>query len=356
MADGTRKPITEIRDGDRVLTKDGPLRARGVRSSGVRRVGRLTLANGMAVRCTPDHPIFTQRGWVDAGDLTPNDFVRVARELPCGHESVPPRLPALLGYALSEGSLGYDSHFYLYSTNPDELDDMRRTLEAFDNTVARTERRRDGRAPSVRPARVDRSRPSGAVVFLFGACGLQGKGALQKRVPASVDRWNVETVAILVAKLFQGDGCIHAKTKSIFYATSSRGLSEDVQRLLLKLGIPSTVHTKHFKYRGGLRIGYTVNLLGGRNTYARFQTLVGPHLVGTKPAALTALVASYHSTKKLMARGSVDIVPAALYREPLCEATLKRFPSLKAGCRTLGVSYRLLFSDSRKRGMRRDTL
>ncbi|HEY4658695.1 MAG TPA: hypothetical protein VIH11_04215, partial [Gemmatimonadaceae bacterium] len=153
MADGTRKPITEIRDGDRVLTKDGPLRARGVRSSGVRRVGRLTLANGMAVRCTPDHPIFTQRGWVDAGDLTPNDFVRVARELPCGHESVPPRLPALLGYALSEGSLGYDSHFYLYSTNPDELDDMRRTLEAFDNTVARTERRRDGRAPSVRPAR-----------------------------------------------------------------------------------------------------------------------------------------------------------------------------------------------------------
>src|SRR5262247_3043080 len=73
MADGSRKPITEIDDGDLVLTKDGPFRALGVRSSGVRRVGRLTLANGMTLRCTPDHPIFTQRDWVNAEDLTSAD-------------------------------------------------------------------------------------------------------------------------------------------------------------------------------------------------------------------------------------------------------------------------------------------
>ena len=57
MADGFRKPITAIREGDLVLTKDGPHRARGVRPSGIRPVSRLTLANGMAVRCTVDHPL-----------------------------------------------------------------------------------------------------------------------------------------------------------------------------------------------------------------------------------------------------------------------------------------------------------
>ena len=71
MADGRHKAITEIRAGDLVLTKDGPYRARAVRPSGVRPVGRLHLANGMSVRCTPDHPIFTQRGWVNAEDLAP---------------------------------------------------------------------------------------------------------------------------------------------------------------------------------------------------------------------------------------------------------------------------------------------
>ncbi len=81
MADGSRKPITEVRAGDRVLTKDGPYRARAVRPSGVRPVGRLRLANGMSVRCTPDHPIFTQRGWVNAEELGGEDSVAVLRRL-----------------------------------------------------------------------------------------------------------------------------------------------------------------------------------------------------------------------------------------------------------------------------------
>jgi DNA-directed DNA polymerase III PolC len=88
MADGTRKPITEVRDGDIVLTKDGPFPALAVRPSGVRTVGQLRLRNGMQLRCTPDHPVFTQRGWIDAEELTGDDFVAVARELPTGSMTV----------------------------------------------------------------------------------------------------------------------------------------------------------------------------------------------------------------------------------------------------------------------------
>src|SRR3990170_637941 len=89
MADGTLKPSTEICAGGLALTKDGPFKALGVRPSGVRRVGRLPLANGREVRCTPDHPVFTQRGWVNAEDLTPDDFVAV---------KVPGEEPAPVGY------------------------------------------------------------------------------------------------------------------------------------------------------------------------------------------------------------------------------------------------------------------
>ncbi len=81
MADGSQKAITEIRAGDLVLTKDGSYRALAVRPSGVRPVGRLHLANGMSVRCTPDHPIFTQRGWVNAEELKRDDCVAVLRRL-----------------------------------------------------------------------------------------------------------------------------------------------------------------------------------------------------------------------------------------------------------------------------------
>ena len=356
MSNGIRKPITQVRSGDMVLTKDGPFRALGVRPSGVRAVGRLRLANGMAIRCTPDHPIFTQRGWVNAEDVTPEDFIAVARELPSGRESVSPERPALLGYALSEGCMGYAGHFYLYSTVADEIEDMRRTLAVFANTLPRVEYRSHDKASSVRPVRIDRKVPSAAVRFLFEECGLQWKGALDKRVPALVDRWDRDAVAVLVGKLFQGDGCVHRKTRSVFYATSSEGLVRDVQRLLLKLGISSTTHTKSFKYRGGRRVGYTVSLTGGRRTFTRFHDLVGPHLVGAKRVALATLAASYAGTKPLLARGTVDVIPWVLCREPLREAVRKRFPSLRAGSRVLGVAWRLFFDDERRRGIRRDTV
>jgi DNA polymerase-3 subunit alpha len=356
MADGSRKPVTEVRDGDRVLTKDGMFTARGVRPSGVRRVGRLRVANGMTVRCTRDHPIFTQRGWVNAEEVTRQDFVAVSRQLPCGGQSVPDHLPGLLGYALSEGSLGYDSHFYLCSASPGEIADMASIVNAFPNSTARIEHRTDGEAASVRPARVDCRVPSGAVAFLFGSCGLQGKTALNKRVPSVVDTWDMRAVAVLVAKLFQGDGCIHTPTRSIFYATSSEGLASDVRRLLLKLSLSATVHGKQFAYRGGHRPGYTVNVVGGRNAYARFETLVGPHLIGAKRRALSDLVSAAAHLPTLLARGSVEVIPSALCAEPLRQAILKRFETLKAGCRSLGIAYRLVFEDTRKHGLRRDTV
>ncbi len=233
---------------------------------------------------------------------------------------------------------------------------MADVLEHFPNTRARVERRSGDSAASVRPARCDRAAASEAVRFVLETCGLRGRTALDKRVPAIADRWDREGITALVGKLFQGDGCIHAPTRSIYYATSSRGLAADVQRLLLKLDLPSTIHTKSFAYRGGRRTGYTVNLTGGRASFERFQALVGPHLVGDKPGALAALVGAFRGAPGLLARGTVDVVPAALCLEPVREAVLKHYPSLAAGARALGISHRLLFGDTRKRGMRRDTL
>src|SRR2546425_1058568 len=85
MADGTTKMIVDVRDGDLLLTKDGPARTRGVRPSGIRRIAKLRLANGMSIECTPDHPVFTPRGWINVEDIDlAEDFVAIVRELPCG--------------------------------------------------------------------------------------------------------------------------------------------------------------------------------------------------------------------------------------------------------------------------------
>src|SRR5205809_537646 len=91
MPDGTRRPITAVRDGDLVLTKDGAHRAGAVTPSGVRRVGSVTLTNGLRVRGTPEHPIFTHRGWVNAERLAPDDRVAVLDAVAAAFERVAAR-------------------------------------------------------------------------------------------------------------------------------------------------------------------------------------------------------------------------------------------------------------------------
>ncbi len=356
MADGTTKLVTEIKAGDVVLTKDGPYPAKAATPSGTRSVGRLELANGMDVRCTPDHPVFTQRGWVNVEELTTADFVAVTRQLPSGTKAVAPEMPALLGYALSEGSLGYDSHFYLYSINEDELQDMASIVERFANTVARIELRPRPKGSSVRPARIDRANPSAAVQFIFETCGLRGLTATTKYVPPLVDGWDRNAIAILVAKLFQGDGCIHAVLRSVYYATSSKRLAYGVRRLLLKLGIASTIHTKAFAYRGGHKTGYTVNVIGGRAAYVRFRAHVGRHLVGDKVRVLDDLIASYEAFSPLRARCNIDIIPEALFLGELRDSLLKRYNTLKSGCEDIGFSHSLISHHQRRGGIRRETL
>ena len=44
-------------------------------NQGVRRVVRVTTAEGQALRCTANHPLLTQRGWVEAGNLQQGDKI-----------------------------------------------------------------------------------------------------------------------------------------------------------------------------------------------------------------------------------------------------------------------------------------
>jgi DNA polymerase-3 subunit alpha len=78
--------------------------------------------------------------------------------------------------------------------------------------------------------------------------------------------------------------------------------------------------------------------------------------VGRKREDLGGLVRDCPETPALQARGTVDVVPMPLALGPVREAIAKTHPTLRAGCKALGISYRLLFADGRKRGIRRDTL
>lgn len=87
MADGTKKPIRDVRLSDRVMAKDPLTDEKGskqvthlIRSSGPHVMVAVHLADGTTIDATDHHPFWVrgQGKWIDAIDLKPGDQVETA--------------------------------------------------------------------------------------------------------------------------------------------------------------------------------------------------------------------------------------------------------------------------------------
>lgn len=81
MGDKTHKVISDIQVGEQVITFDDVKKqfttsiVDQVYDQGEKECIELEFDNGKKLICTTDHPILTQRGWIQAGDLTSEDEV-----------------------------------------------------------------------------------------------------------------------------------------------------------------------------------------------------------------------------------------------------------------------------------------
>jgi len=108
--DGVKR-ASAIREGDVLWTFDeeGALVTTNVFSVGWRNARELVeiSASGHGFRVTPEHPILTPNGWVDAGRLVPGDKVRFMEPRRLCQERYPVFEGYHLGYAL--GAIGSDA-------------------------------------------------------------------------------------------------------------------------------------------------------------------------------------------------------------------------------------------------------
>ncbi|BDG23122.1 LAGLIDADG family homing endonuclease [Thermus thermophilus] len=287
--------------------------------TGVKPVVRLRTREGLEVTLTPDHLLLTPEGYREAGKLRPGEKILVqsgeglfpkeeslpAQALAVVHERVataggrggrgradvraqyshlPTRwsreLGVALGWLLGDGYLREDGVGFYFSRQdfaalawlPDLLRDWfgPGTLQ---ETRSDTFHLHFNRIPAE----------------FFQALGLKAARATEKRVPESLFRAPREAVVGFLQGLFSADGSVQInekkQTATIRLASSSLALLQDVQLLLLNLGILGKIHKRREAARkalpdgkGGLR-EYPVApqyelILGGENR-DRFAEVVG---------------------------------------------------------------------------------
>ena len=363
------------------LGEDLRLRARRVTDvvwNGRKPVFELRTAQGHGITATGNHPFRTLGGWKNLEDLAPGDRIAAPRRLPVPATGSWPRYELItLAGLLAEGNTCHPTSLYYFNRERALIEDFAAAVAVFPDTVARVHTRATGAMEvcanlgppgTVRETAVGYGaavegnlalvmdvpgRRSGAFRWAE-RLGILGCRAAVKRVPAEVLGLRDADVEVFLGRLWSGDGYFAGRGHAVpYYATSSRGLARDVQLLLLRLGIVSGLHEKSFRYRGGVRVGYTVNLVGEGSAEA-FVRRVGPHVVG-RDRQLALLRGHLQGTRR--GATSVDTVPVEV-REWVAEERRRLGITWKDVEVRSGVSVKELQGrgSRSKRGFRRSTL
>jgi DNA polymerase-3 subunit alpha len=326
--------------------------------NGVKEVFKLTTRSGRTIRATANHPFLTWDGWTQLDQLEIGGRIAVPRILPTPKNTVPlaPYEADVLGYLLSEGNLCHPHGIYFYSTQENELADFIQAAEHFSNSSITINRSKS--AASVYVGQKNQRLGNGLRVFL-NLHNLLNKKAAEKFVPRIVWQSDADSIGRFLGKLWQGDGCISVQNQQVYYATSSNQLAHDVQGLLLRLGIVSTIHTKSFKYRGGIKIGWTIVVTGCENL-TLFSKHAGLHLIGKKHVEMQRVVENAQIRTNTLGRGSPDTIPTGilslLRQEMQASMAISGSTNAAAFATSFGIAPRLLHADIRKRGYTRETV
>ncbi len=344
--------------------------------NGVRQTYRVTTKTGRSIVATDNHPMKVFDGWKNIGDLKIGEKIGVARQLTSSrHTPWQDFEVATLGWLISEGNLCHPTCLYFYSNNEVQVNDFVSVASSFPDTVARVDRRPDGRfevclstGKDTRLNMLDHAGVGTAVAAkqIAGVrCGafrwaetlcLTQKKATEKSIPAEGLNLNFRQTCILLGRLWAGDGYVEKPGQQSYYATSSKQLATDVQYLLQRLGIVSRITRKVFRRPNEDTatefIGFTVHLVGHESRIL-FLSSVGPYVVG-KEVAVREAVDRLGSWSQLT---TGDLIPTEIRRlvaDERVSAGLK-WRDLESES---GVSVKELcrIGESPKRGFQRSTI
>jgi len=275
-------------------------RVNRVLRSGVKPVLRLRTALGHSIEASAEHPFLTLGGWQQLGDLQVGDHVATARSVPIqGQGNWAPHQVLVLADLIAEGNLCHPNTFYFYTTAAWHCEEFVKAVECFPNTQAVIERNKS--CYSVRVRRIDRSQETGAVVWLR-SLGVWGCGARAKFLPDEVFEQCDDNIALLVARMWEGDGGFSLKGHAS-YDTASARLATEVQHLLLRLGIVSRLYRRTRIYKGR-KLDHNVVTVTGEEPLRLFWQKVGCRFLDKERARRSEILARSRN-----GRMSRDVIP-----------------------------------------------
>jgi replicative DNA helicase len=319
---GARVPIADLvgKSGFRVWALDEvtyrivPATVSRAFATGRKPVYRMETRLGRTVRATGNHKFRTLDGWRRLDELREGDRIAMPRAIPCNPSSdMSDAEVALLAHLIGDGCT-LPRHAIQYTTR--DLEIAERVVDfatsVFGGRIApRIERERQWYQVYLPASFKLTHGKRSPVAEWMDELGVFGLRSHEKRVPDRVFRQSARTIGTFLRHLWATDGCIFAPRPShnypsIYYTSSSERLVEDVQSLLLCLGINAVARSVSQGSKGRPQFTVTVT---GREDVLRFAECVG----AMETRRRNALQESVDWVEERTAKTNRDVVPSEVW-------------------------------------------
>ncbi len=328
-----------------VDTRDWKLHERSIvraYPTGRKPVFRLTTRSGRSIRATGNHKFLTVDGWQRLDELSVGDRIAMPRQTRASTKATmtTPEL-ALLGHLIGDGCT-LPSHSIQYVTADPGLAEIvaASAREMFGDSIApriHPEPRagRNVHYVDLRPTRHLTHGVYNPVAAWLRDLGVFGLRGFEKHVPARVFCQPNDEIACFLRHLWATDGCVRHRANGhpgIYYASSSERLCRDVQSLLLRLGVMSTLRCQPQGAKG--RDQFHV-LLMGKPDIERFLEVVGT--VGEQRTEHAQSIA--RQLCSTIPNTNRDVLPRSMWRSLVVPAMQSRQLTTRAMQAGIGMSY-----------------
>lgn len=307
IAEGKQKPFPVWAVDDNYKVK--PHQMIKAFYSGKKEVFELRTRSGRTIKASANHPFLQIDGWKPLEKLNAGDFIALPRHAThTNPTSIDNRELILLAHLLGDGCILPKQHYHYTSADKQNIQTVKDSAWQLFNIKGRVVQQKNWYhlyLPSPDPLARGKIHP---ITSWFNKLGIKRVRSYQKRVPDSVFSCSFDQVALFLKHLWSTDGNISHKmipgrkpSASIYYSSTSLKLAQDVQHLLLKLGILSTIRAVDQKKH---RLIYQIHVLGAP-AQLRFLNIVG--CAGERGKIIPEVIANL---KKIYPNPNVDVVPA----------------------------------------------
>jgi replicative DNA helicase len=240
--------------------------------SGKKTVYELKTRTGRSIKASGNHPFLKLEGWTALDGLKPGDKIAIPRQMQtaedpkCWNDSE----LALLAHLLGDGCILPNQPYHYTSADEENIRTVAQTSsELFGITPRIVQQKNWYHVYLPSPIHLTHGKHH-PISDWFSKLGIDRARSYEKRIPISIFENSEEKIAYFLKHLWATDGNISVKklrgrkdSAAIYYASSSKTLCSQVQQLLTRLGIQSSLSTSSSKK--GYRNMYHLNVFGTPN-------------------------------------------------------------------------------------------